>query len=146
MSITTHKTFCRFCHAYCAIEVDVQDERPIAVRGDTSDPVYGGYTCIKGRQLPEQFATPKRVKRTLKQTSTGDFEPIPADQAMDEIADKIQQLIRDYGPRSVATYVGSYGYQNSAALHVAKAWHQSVGSPSYYTSFLKVWRVITQLI
>jgi anaerobic selenocysteine-containing dehydrogenase len=134
MSITTHKTFCRFCHAYCAIEVDVQDERPIAVRGDTSDPVYGGYTCIKGRQLPEQFATPKRVKRTLKQTSTGDFEPIPADQAMDEIADKVQQLIRDYGPRSVATYVGSYGYQNSAALHVAKAWHQSVGSPSYYTS------------
>lgn len=134
MSITTHKTFCRFCHAYCAIEVDVQDERPIAVRGDTTDPVYGGYTCIKGRQLPEQFATPKRVKRTLKQTSTGDFEPIPADRAMDEIADKIQQLIRDYGPRSVATYVGSYGYQNSAALHVAKAWHQSVGSPSYYTS------------
>ena len=98
MSITTHKTFCRFCHAYCAIEVDVQDERPIAVRGDTTDPVYGGYTCIKGRQLPEQFATPKRVKQTLKQTSTGDFEPIPANQAMDEIADKIQQIFQSCFP------------------------------------------------
>ncbi|HAF39525.1 MAG TPA: hypothetical protein DCG72_11120, partial [Gammaproteobacteria bacterium] len=49
MSKTTHKTFCRFCHAYCAIEVDVEDGKPITVRGDASDPVYGGYTCIKGR-------------------------------------------------------------------------------------------------
>src|SRR6056300_565136 len=117
MSITTHKTFCRFCHAYCAIEVDVENDQPIAVRGDTSDPMYGGYTCIKGRQLPEQFATPKRIRETLKQTPDGEFRPIATEQAMDEISEKINQLIKDYGPRSVATYVGSYGYQNSAALH-----------------------------
>ena len=134
MSKTTHKTFCRFCHAYCAIEVDVVDGKPTEVRGDTSDPVYGGYTCIKGRQLPEQHLTPKGVRQTLKKQTNGDFEPIAVHTAMDEIAEKIQQLIAEHGPRSVATYVGSFGYQNSAAIHVAKAWHQSVGSPSYYTS------------
>ena len=134
MTQTTHKTFCRFCHAYCAIEVDVENGKPIAVRGDTSDPIYGGYTCIKGRQLPEQFATPKRLRETLMRTQAGDFEPVDVDQAMDEISDKIQRIIAEHGPRSVATYVGSYGYQNSAALHIAKAWHKSVGSPSYYTS------------
>lgn len=134
MSLSTHKTFCRFCHAYCAIEVDVEDGKPIAVRGDTEDPVYGGYTCIKGRQLPEQYTTPARVDRSLKRKSDGDFEVIDTDKAMDEISDKIQQLIRDHGPRSVATYVGSYGYQNSAALVIPKAWHQSIDSPSYYTS------------
>ena len=54
-SVTTKKSYCRFCHAYCAIEVDVDDRsgRVLAVRGDTSDPIYGGYTCIKGRQLPK---------------------------------------------------------------------------------------------
>ena len=134
MNKTTHKTFCRFCHAYCAIEVDVEDGKPIEVRGDASDPVYGGYTCIKGRQLPEQHTTPKGVRETLKRQRNGDFEPISVHSAMDEIAEKIQQLIAEHGPRSVATYVGSFGYQNSAAIHVAKAWHQSVGSPSYYTS------------
>lgn len=134
MNKTTHKTFCRFCHAYCAIEVDVVDGKPTEVRGDTSDPVYGGYTCIKGRQLPEQHLTPKGVRQTLKKQTNGDFEPIAVHTAMDEIAEKIQQLIAEHGPRSVATYVGSFGYQNSAAIHVAKAWHQSVGSPSYYTS------------
>ncbi len=134
MSVTTHKTFCRFCHAYCAIEVDVEDGKPIAVRGDAEDPVYGGYTCIKGRQLPEQYTTPARITHSLKRKSDGEFDEIDTDKAMDEISDKIQQLIRDHGPRSVATYVGSYGYQNSAALVLPKAWHQSIESPSYYTS------------
>ena len=134
MGVSTHKTFCRFCHAYCAIEVDVEDGVPIEVRGDTSDPVYGGYTCIKGRQLPEQFTTPGRVRECLKRQPNGDFAPIGADQAMDEITAKVQALIEQYGPRSIATYVGSYGYQNSAALVLPKAWHQSIGSPSYYTS------------
>ena len=103
MNKTTHKTFCRFCHAYCAIEVDVEDGKPIEVRGDASDPVYGGYTCIKGRQLPEQHTTPKGVRETLKRQRNGDFEPISVHSAMDEIAEKIQQLIAEHGPRSVAT-------------------------------------------
>jgi len=134
MSVSTHKTFCRFCHAYCAIEVDVKDGKPIKVRGDTDDPVYGGYTCLKGRELPEQYTTPARVSKSLKSNPDGDFEEIDTDQAMDEIAAKIQQLIKDHGPRSIATYVGSYGYQNSAALVIPKAWHKSIESPSYYTS------------
>lgn len=134
MSVTTHKTFCRICHAYCAIEVDVEDGKPIAVRGDTDDPVYGGYTCIKGRQLPEQYVTPARISKTLKRKPDGDYEEIDIDQAMDEIAEKVKQLMADHGPRSIATYVGSYGYQNSAALVIPKAWHKTVGSDSYYTS------------
>ena len=94
MSVSTHKTFCRFCHAYCAIEVDVKDGKPIKVRGDTDDPVYGGYTCLKGRELPEQYTTPARVSKSLKSNPDGDFEEIDTDQAMDEIAAKIQQLIK----------------------------------------------------
>ena len=88
----------------------------------------------RGRQLPEQYTTPARVTKSLKRKPDGDFEEIDTDQAMDEIAAKVQQLMEDHGPRSVATYVGSYGYQNSAALSIPKAWHQSVSSPSYYTS------------
>ena len=83
MTITTHKTFCRFCHAYCAIEVDVEDGKPIKVRGDTEDPVYGGYTCLKGRELPEQYTTPLRVSKSLKRTPDGDFREIETNQAMD---------------------------------------------------------------
>ena len=65
MAVVTQKTFCRFCHANCAIEVDLEDGVPVAVRGDVTDPEYGGYTCIKGRQLPGQYTYPDRVSRLV---------------------------------------------------------------------------------
>ena len=48
----TKKSFCRFCHANCAIEVDIEDGRAVAIRGDTANALFGGYTCMKGRELP----------------------------------------------------------------------------------------------
>jgi anaerobic selenocysteine-containing dehydrogenase len=73
MALETHKTYCRFCHNYCAFEVDVENGRAVAVRGDNTDPIYGGYTCIKGRQLPEAHAHPERVTRPLKRMPDGSY-------------------------------------------------------------------------
>ena len=39
VAVETKKTYCRFCHNYCAMEVDIVDGKPVAVRGDVSDPV-----------------------------------------------------------------------------------------------------------
>ena len=58
MTRTTHTTICRFCHAYCGIEVDVEDNRVLAVRGDRHHAVSQGFTCEKGRQLPAQHHDP----------------------------------------------------------------------------------------
>ena len=115
MPIRTTKSYCRFCHAYCAIEVDVDGNRVMAVRGDASNPVYGGYTCIKGRQLPEQHGHPERLRRSLKRRPDGTFTAIAGEQALDEIAAHLTRIIERHGPRSVATYNGTYAFQNSAA-------------------------------
>jgi anaerobic selenocysteine-containing dehydrogenase len=40
----TAKSFCRFCHANCAIEVQIEGGRAVSVRGDVDDPLFGGYT------------------------------------------------------------------------------------------------------
>jgi predicted molibdopterin-dependent oxidoreductase YjgC len=75
--ISTHKSFCRFCHACCAIEVDVVDGRVVKVRGDRDNPIFRGYTCIKGRELPAQHNHPDRLRSSLRRTGDG-FEPISA--------------------------------------------------------------------
>ncbi len=134
MSLETHKTYCRFCHNYCAFEVDVRDGRAVAVRGDAADPIYGGYTCIKGRQLPEAHAHPERLLRPLKRMPDGAQEEIPLAQALDEIAARVGAIRARHGARAIASYCGTYAFQNSAALAVSKAWHQGFGSESYYTS------------
>ena len=134
MADGTHKSYCRFCHAYCAIEVDVADGRALRVRGDTSDPMYGGYTCIKGRQLPERHHGPTRLRSALEKQPDGSFEPIATQDALDRIAERLEGIIERGGPRAVASYCGTHAFQNSAALAVARAWHQGFESPSFYTS------------
>ena len=54
--VETKKTFCRFCHVFCGLEVDVEDNKIIAVRGDHDNPISEGYTCPKGRAEVEPGA------------------------------------------------------------------------------------------
>jgi anaerobic selenocysteine-containing dehydrogenase len=128
------KTYCRFCHAYCPMEATVEDNRLIALVPDTSNEIYGGYTCIKGRQLIEQIDHPTRLQQSQKKQADGTFASIGTEAAMDEIALQLQAILDKYGPRSIASYNGTYSYQNSAAHDVARAFHAAIDSPSYYTS------------
>ncbi|HLF41265.1 MAG TPA: hypothetical protein VI854_07305, partial [Acidimicrobiia bacterium] len=47
------RTFCRMCNAMCGIVVHVDGDRVTKVGGDPDHPVSEGYTCPKGRALPE---------------------------------------------------------------------------------------------
>jgi anaerobic selenocysteine-containing dehydrogenase len=131
--ITTQKSFCRFCHACCAIDVDVADGKVVKIRGDRDNSMFRGYTCIKGRALPEQHNHPDRLRSSLRKTDDG-FEEISSEQALDEIADRIRAIIAEHGPRAVAVYCGTGAYQCATGLNVAKAWMKGIGSPSFYSS------------
>jgi anaerobic selenocysteine-containing dehydrogenase len=128
------KTYCRFCHAYCPMVATVEDNKLIDLQPDTDNEVYGGYTCIKGRQLIEQIDHPTRVQQSQKRNADGSHHDIATADALDEIAQKLQEILQKYGPRSIASYNGTYSYQNSAAHDLARAFHSSMDSPSYYAS------------
>ena len=116
------------------MEVDVVDNRVIAVRGVMDDPLFEGYTCIKGRQIPDQMADPKRLRAPLRRRPDGTFEEVTSPDALDEIAAELRRIIDTYGPRAVASYTGTGGYQNSVAVGAARAFHQGIDSVSFYTS------------
>lgn len=128
------KTYCRFCHAYCPMVATVEDNRLIAIGPDTDNEIYGGYTCVKGRQMLEQIYHPQRLERSQKRLPDGSFTAIDSQTAMDEIADRLQTILAKYGPRSIASYNGTYSFQNSAAHGMARAFHAAIGSPNYFTS------------
>jgi anaerobic selenocysteine-containing dehydrogenase len=131
---TTVSTFCRVCHASCPVEVDISHNRAIAVRGVPADPLFAGYTCIKGRQIPDQLADPGRLRAPLRRQPDGTFEQSNSDAVLDQIAARLRTIIDTHGPRSVATYTGTGGYQNSVAVPAARAFHLCIGSSSFYTS------------
>lgn len=128
------KSFCRFCHVYCALEVEIDAGRIVKVHPDPSDPVYGGYTCLKGRELAAVHNHKDRLRSSLKRLPDGRYQEISSEQAMDEIAARLSTIIARHGPRAVATYNGSYAFQNSAAVAVCRAWHNGIKSPMFHTS------------
>lgn len=133
MALQTHKTFCRFCHANCAMLADVEDGKVLSVRGDPDDPEYGGYTCIKGRQLPDSHNTEHRLTMSLVRRD-GEFEPTPMPQALAHVGSELRRIIDRYGPHAVAIFMGSGGYQNSAAMAASLSLAQAIGTRNFYTS------------
>ena len=128
------RSFCRICHAACPVDVHIDDGRVVKVSGVDEDPIFRGYTCIKGRQLPDQIHDPGRLRETLRRNESGTFDVVPSADALDEVAAKLRAIIDEHGPRAVATYTGTGGYQNAPSHPVAAAFHKAIGSISYYTS------------
>ena len=126
--------FCRFCHAFCGIKVEVRDGRAIRVIGDVDNPMYEGYTCAKGRALPEQHNGPGRLLQAQKRTPDGAYAPIASQQAFDEIAARLADIVREYGPRSVALYAGTFSFHYPAGNEMARGFMNALGSKMRFSS------------
>ncbi len=133
--IETKKSFCRFCHAFCGVEVDVEDNRVLAVRGDPDNAVSQGYTCLKGRAEIERLYHPDRLL-SCKKRLNGRRVDIPTEEALDEIAERLEAIVAEHGPRSVATFLGCGAHRTSASgPWFVRKWFEALGSPSLYTTF-----------
>jgi anaerobic selenocysteine-containing dehydrogenase len=135
--IETKKSFCRFCHVFCGLEVDVDVERNrvVAVRGDRENEVTHGYTCLKGRAEVERIHHPDRLLAPRKRVGER-WETIQAVRALDEIGDRLASIVRQHGPDAVAVYVGCGGHRTSAGgPWFVRRWLDALGSRRLYTSF-----------
>lgn len=134
MARETHPSICRFCHANCGILVEVEDGRPVRITGDRANPAYHGFTCAKGRRLPDVHAHPDRLLHSQKRQADGRFEPIPSERAMDEIAARIGELVAKHGPRAVALYPGTYSGPHPASIPAGVGFMLALGSRMVFTS------------
>lgn len=130
----TKTSFCRFCHAFCGIKVDVENGKVVKVIGDVENPMYHGFTCVKGRALPDQHNHPDRLLHTMKRMADGSFEPVPVAQAMDEIAARLRDIVDESGPRSVALYAGTFSFHYPVGNEVAKGFMNAIGSKMRFSS------------
>jgi anaerobic selenocysteine-containing dehydrogenase len=133
--IETKKSFCRFCHVFCGVEVDIDGDRVVAVRGDRDNAVTRGYTCEKGRAEVERIHHPDRLLSSQKRVE-GRLEDIASVEALDEIGARLRAIIDEHGPEAVAVYVGNGGHRTSAGgPWFLTKWLEAIGSPRLYTSF-----------
>lgn len=127
-------SICRFCHAQCAIHVDLDAGRPVRVDGVKDHPIYHGYACAKGRELPRFHEAPDRLLQPLRRGPDGAHQPIPSQTAMDEIAGRLAEIRARHGERAISLYIGTHGYNNLASTQMALAFMEALGSKMVFTS------------
>jgi anaerobic selenocysteine-containing dehydrogenase len=133
MSSSTVPSICRSCLAFCPVLVTVEDGRVVKVAGDPHAEEYDGYTCPKGRALPEQINSPDRLLTSMKRQADGSFSPVASDAAVQEIALKLRGIIDQHGPRAVAIYLGNGTVQHQFGALMGLSFLQAIGSPMFFS-------------
>jgi anaerobic selenocysteine-containing dehydrogenase len=103
----TVPSFCRVCGNLCPLLVEVTDGRVTRVTGDPENPLYEGYTCIKGRAQPEFLAHPARLLHSQERSADGGHVPVDVDVAIDAIAARLHDILHRHGPRAIASFSGT---------------------------------------
>src|SRR3546814_13153790 len=86
------------------------------IRVDRYEPQSLGFVCSKGTSAPEEHNGGKRLLHPLKRMPDGNFERISLEQALEEIAAKLREIIDRDGPEAVSAFKGSGGFLTAASL------------------------------
>lgn len=103
-------TVCPYCGAGCGLEceVDKDGNKIVNVRGVPEHPVSKGFLCLKGKTSREWVNHPDRLTEPLKRTKESkEFIPVSWDLAFKEIAEKLIEIRKIYGPDSIAFFSSS---------------------------------------
>jgi len=132
--IVTEPSFCRLCTALCPILVTIEDRRAVEVHGDRDAPLFGGYTCPKGRALPEIHASPDRLLHSLQRRPDGSHEFIHSDQLIVEVAERLGEIVERHGPNAVAMYTGTSNIAYPTMGGMASALLRALGSSMFFSA------------
>jgi anaerobic selenocysteine-containing dehydrogenase len=133
MPHTVHRT-CTLCEATCGLSFDVEGERILAVRPDEEDVFSRGFICPKGVAIAEIHDDPDRLRRPMRRTASGGFEPISWDAAFDLAATRLLEIRRRHGDDAIAVYFGNPVVHNHGAALLRGGLLKALGTRNSYSA------------
>jgi anaerobic selenocysteine-containing dehydrogenase len=124
-------TDCTLCYHSCGTRVTVENGKAVKIKGLESHPLNAGRLCPKGANALDVVYSPKRLKQPLKRLK-GEWVPIAWEQALDEIAEKLNRLKAQCGPQALAFFCGSIGVENLEMATLVHLLRSGLGSPNFF--------------
>jgi molybdopterin guanine dinucleotide-containing S/N-oxide reductase-like protein len=104
----------------------VEDGRATRVQGDPRHPVTQGFLCAKVTKYLDRVYSPDRIFYPMRRTvpkgkgkgDASDFTRISWDEALDEIAHRLQKISDEFGPEAILpySYAGNMGILNYSGM------------------------------
>jgi anaerobic selenocysteine-containing dehydrogenase len=130
---STHYRTCNLCEAMCGLEVEIDGEQVVSVRGDADDVFSRGHVCPKATALKDLYDDPDRLKQPVRRV--GDrWVPMSWDEAFDEVVDRIQRIQEEHGRDSVGVYLGNPNVHNFGTMVFGPPFLRSLGSKNRFSA------------
>ncbi len=134
MARRTHHQTCNLCEAMCGIEVEVEGDRVLSIRGDDADPFSRGYVCPKVMGLLDVHDDPDRLRTPLVRDAGGNFRDASWDEALDIAAAGLRQVRRDGGRDAIAVYQGNPTAHNLGLMTFGQVFLRGLGTRNLYSA------------
>jgi anaerobic selenocysteine-containing dehydrogenase len=130
---SVHYRACNLCEAICGIEISVQADQRLDIRGDKDDPFSRGYICPKAAALGDLHYDKDRLKHPVRRTRNG-WQRIGWDEAFDEVTQNLGRIHAKFGRNSIATYLGNPTVHNYGALLFAPGFIRSLHTRNRFSA------------
>ncbi len=111
------------CPDTCSLITTVQDGVAVKVQGNPNHPQTDGVLCTKVARYTERTYHPERLLQPLRRSGpkgSGQFTPVSWDEALADIAQRLQSIVADpqRGPQAVLpySYAGTMGWVQGEAM------------------------------
>ncbi len=107
------------CPDACSMLVTLENGRAVKVLGDPNHPITQGFLCSKTYRYPERAYLETRPKYPMRRNLTGVLTRVSWEDALDEIAAKLQQILEQHGAESILPYhyAGTMGLMQGSHAH-----------------------------
>ncbi|MEM6803855.1 MAG: molybdopterin-dependent oxidoreductase [Bacteroidota bacterium] len=112
MEETTKYRTCHLCEAMCGLEIKIQDNKILSIRGHKEDIYSKGHICPKGVALKDLHEDVNRLKEPVKKTDKG-WVKISWEEAYDLVEKNFKRIRKQYGNDAIATYTGNPTVHNT---------------------------------
>ncbi len=105
-----YKSVCRSCHGGCGTLLHVRDGVLVKVEGDPQSPLNHGRLCPIGTVTVDLVNHPDRLqypRRRVGPRASGQWTRISWDEALDEIAERLLAIRKEFGPEAIALGTGT---------------------------------------
>ncbi|MGB1251931.1 MAG: molybdopterin oxidoreductase family protein [Candidatus Promineifilaceae bacterium] len=132
---TTRKHFrtCNLCEAMCGIEITLDGDKILSIKGDKNDPFSKGHICPKAVALQDIYHDPDRLKYPVKRTDTG-WEQISWDEAYGMVADNVKRIWAESGENALGLYLGNPNVHNVGAMLFGSAVIKALRTRNRFTA------------
>lgn len=111
MSTQTKYRTCNLCEALCGLEIELQGQEVLSIKGDKKDVFSNGHICPKAVAMKDLHEDPNRLKYPVEKQN-GKWVQISWDEAISKVAEGLYNIQEKYGTNAIGIYQGNPSVHN----------------------------------